>query len=53
MAKRRDLIRMTAEEVDAFLHGRRVMNIATHNHELARKADRGYRLVDGRAVAWP
>ena len=27
--------------------------IATHNHELARKADRGYRLVDGRAVAWP
>jgi PPOX class probable F420-dependent enzyme len=33
MAKRRDLIRMTAEEVDAFLHGRRVMNIATHNHD--------------------
>ncbi|MBI2524931.1 MAG: ABC transporter ATP-binding protein [Candidatus Rokubacteria bacterium] len=27
--------------------------IATHNHDLARKADRGYRLVDGRAVAWP
>jgi ABC-type lipoprotein export system ATPase subunit len=27
--------------------------IATHNHELARKADRGYRLVDGRAVTWP
>ena len=27
--------------------------IATHNHELARKADRGYRLLDGRAVAWP
>jgi lipoprotein-releasing system ATP-binding protein len=27
--------------------------IATHNHELARKADRGYRLVDGRALAWP
>ncbi len=27
--------------------------IATHNHELAKKADRGYRLVDGRAVAWP
>lgn len=33
MAKRRDLIRMTPEEVDAFLHGRRVMNIATHNHD--------------------
>jgi lipoprotein-releasing system ATP-binding protein len=27
--------------------------IATHNHELAKKADRGYRLVDGRAVPWP
>jgi lipoprotein-releasing system ATP-binding protein len=27
--------------------------IATHNHDLARKADRGYRLVDGHALAWP
>ena len=27
--------------------------IATHNHDLARKADRGYRLVDGRAMPWP
>src|SRR5215471_17801294 len=27
--------------------------IATHNHDLARKADRGYRLVDGRALNWP
>ena len=27
--------------------------IATHNHDLARKADRGYRLVDGRALSWP
>jgi lipoprotein-releasing system ATP-binding protein len=27
--------------------------IATHNHDLARRADRGYRLVDGQAVAWP
>jgi len=26
--------------------------IATHNHDLARKADRGYRLVEGRAVPW-
>jgi PPOX class probable F420-dependent enzyme len=33
MAKRRDLIRMTDEEVDEFLHGRRVMNIATYNHD--------------------
>jgi lipoprotein-releasing system ATP-binding protein len=27
--------------------------IATHNHDLARRADRGYRLVDGRAQPWP
>jgi len=27
--------------------------IATHNPDLARKADRGYRLVDGRAAPWP
>ena len=27
--------------------------IATHTHELARRADRGYRLVEGRAQAWP
>ena len=33
MAKRRELIRMSDEEVDAFLHGRRVMNVATHNHD--------------------
>jgi PPOX class probable F420-dependent enzyme len=33
MPKRRDLIRMTDEELHEFLHGRRVMNIATHNHD--------------------
>jgi lipoprotein-releasing system ATP-binding protein len=27
--------------------------IATHHHELARRADRGYRLVEGRALPWP
>jgi lipoprotein-releasing system ATP-binding protein len=27
--------------------------MATHNHDLARKADRGYQLIDGRAVPWP
>lgn len=31
MPKRRDLIRMTPEEVDAFLAGRHTMNIATHS----------------------
>lgn len=33
MAKKRDLIRMTDEELHEFLHGRRVMNIATFNHD--------------------
>ena len=33
MAKRRDAIKMTPEELDEFLHGRRVMNIATYNHD--------------------
>lgn len=27
--------------------------VATHDPELARKVDRGYRLVEGRAVPWP
>jgi PPOX class probable F420-dependent enzyme len=31
--KQRDLIRMTPDEVDAFLHGRRTMNCATLNHD--------------------
>ena len=39
-------LRLGAERGLAFV-------IATHNHELARRADRGYRLVDGRALAWP
>jgi len=33
MPKRRDLIRMTDDEIDEFLHGRRTMNIATYNHD--------------------
>ena len=33
MANRRDAIKMTPEEIDTFLHGRRVMNIATYNHD--------------------
>ena len=38
-------LRLQAERGLAFV-------IATHNHDLARKADRGYRLLDGRAVPW-
>ena len=38
-------LRLQAERKLAFV-------IATHNHDLARKADRGYRLVEGRAVPW-
>ena len=38
-------LRLQAERQLAFV-------IATHNHDLARKADRGYRLLEGRAVAW-
>jgi lipoprotein-releasing system ATP-binding protein len=39
-------LRLQAERGLAFV-------IATHNHELARRADRGYRLVEGRAMPWP
>jgi lipoprotein-releasing system ATP-binding protein len=38
-------LRLQAERRLAFV-------IATHNHDLARKADRGYRLLEGRAVPW-
>jgi lipoprotein-releasing system ATP-binding protein len=38
-------LRLQAERGLAFV-------IATHNHDLARQADRGYRLIEGRAVAW-
>ena len=33
MAKRRDLIRMTDDELEAFLHARQTMNVATFNHD--------------------
>jgi PPOX class probable F420-dependent enzyme len=33
MPKRRDLIRMTDDELDAFLHARQTMNVATYNHD--------------------
>jgi lipoprotein-releasing system ATP-binding protein len=38
-------LRLQAERGLAFV-------IATHNHDLARKADRGFRLLEGRAVPW-
>jgi PPOX class probable F420-dependent enzyme len=33
MPKRRELIRMSDDEIDDFLHGRRTMNVATFNHD--------------------
>src|SRR5438270_3800098 len=34
MPKRRDIVRMTDEEIDAFLHARlQTMNVATYNHD--------------------
>jgi lipoprotein-releasing system ATP-binding protein len=38
-------MRLQAERRLAFV-------VATHNHDLARRADRGYRLVEGRALPW-
>ena len=33
MPSRRDLVRMTDEEIDAFLHERQTMSVATFNHD--------------------
>ncbi len=33
MPSRRELIRMSDDEIDDFLHGRRTMNVATFNHD--------------------
>jgi PPOX class probable F420-dependent enzyme len=33
MPSRREIVRMTDDEIDAFLHERRTMNIATFNHD--------------------
>ena len=53
MPKRRDLIRMTPEEVDEFLAGRRVMNIATHNHDgTIHLVAMWYAVLDGDPVFW-
>ena len=33
MPSRRELVRMTDEEIDAFLHERQTMSVATFNHD--------------------
>ena len=53
MANRRDAIKMTPDEVDAFLHGRRVLNVATigpsgYPHVVAM----WYGFLDGKAAFW-
>ena len=53
MANRRDAITMTPEEVDAFLQGRRTMNVATigpsgHPHLVAM----WYGFLDGKPAFW-
>jgi PPOX class probable F420-dependent enzyme len=53
MPSRRELIRMTDEEVDEFLHGRRTMNVATigpggHIHLVAM----WYGFLDGAPAFW-
>ena len=48
---RRDLIRMTPDEVDAFLHERQTMNVATYNHDgTIHLVAMWYGFVDGRPV---
>jgi lipoprotein-releasing system ATP-binding protein len=39
-------LRLVAERAESVV-------VATHNHDLARRADRGYRLLDGRTIPWP
>ena len=49
MSKRRDLIRMTDEEVDSFLAGRNTMNIATHGPDgRIHRVAMWYGFVDGK-----
>ena len=53
MANRRDQIKMTADEVEAFLDGRRTMNVATigvggYPHVVAM----WYGFLDGKPAFW-
>ena len=51
--KRRDLIRMTDEETQAFLAGRHTMNVATVNHDGSiHLVAMWYGFVDGRPAFW-
>lgn len=51
--KRRDLIRMTDDEVQEFLGGRHTMNVATVNHDGSiHLVAMWYGFVDGRPAFW-
>ena len=50
---RRDLIRMSSEEVDAFLQGRHTMNMATLNHDgTVHLVAMWYGFLDGAPAFW-
>ena len=50
---RRDQIRMTDEEVDAFIHERRTMNVATFNHDGSiHLVAMWYGFLDGKVAFW-
>ncbi len=53
MPSRRDLIKMTTEEVDAFLVDGKTMNVATHNHDgTIHLVAMWYGFVDGDPAFW-
>jgi PPOX class probable F420-dependent enzyme len=51
--KRRDVIRMSDTEVEAFLHGRHTMNVATINHDGSiHLVAMWYGFLDGKPCFW-
>ncbi|MEO9224233.1 MAG: TIGR03618 family F420-dependent PPOX class oxidoreductase [Acidimicrobiales bacterium] len=53
MPSRRDIIRMTDEELEAFLNGRHTMNVATYNHDgTIHLVAMWYGFVDGDPAFW-
>ena len=53
MASRRELVRMSDDEIDAFLHERQSMSVATFNHDdTIHLVAMWYAMVDGDAVFW-